>query len=1179
MAAVDAVQKKRNNYKLLVDPDLKKGPKKIYRINGKDVPGFPSHGPPKDPRTQKTVLGIGGNSVSMKIPRFKFDKFWVGPAPERDVFVIGLIDSATSALKEACDAIGPVNNIKLHRHPKTKTFLGAATVCFEERGAGQKAIAELDKKIVGGCYVRVELDDSGEHSKKYLEPEQKEQKPRTRPPSQDGFSLFSDSEDTRTRHNSLSESNFSESEHESTTQASTPLTPTTTRKDSASTFTKLYPFSSLHMLSSLATPTETTASPYTQFSSPGVPRTPSSIDSGISFKTHSSILSPDGRKRASQHFPLPPIPNTPPPPLPPEEQAPPLPPQESPPVPPLPPAGKGGGVIENISSDEEVTETLSPVTKKDAFAFDPSLGLKSLFTRQVGSGDTPKSSPNVLMSNYELEIEEISGDESPVMVFFEPLQVESVSDDDVAGGDDMEVCSDDEGSNVIEVHVRASTRMYPSDSMLPPPPPAMMYHPPHGYFLPPPPPPPFMPHRHHPHINLPGPPFDSPPHCRPFLEDHFSHLPNGYVRRHRDFRPSRNISRSKVLRSLPSPKTRKEGISQDVLFKALEQLRMIVLNDVQKKIVESSAYPVLDSHWEKRQQEKQTRSDKTSTEPGADKDKEKSSRPAQPYRRMLPGMKVKTDSDREPEKEDEAKDEDEDEEEEPSLPTPRKRLMNFKIPLVRGVGQRRDQSLSVVARRRLFGGEEEPKTKSKSQKGPSQSKSSRGYYDHCSDISSSENFSSGSEDEGERSSDAAAWEESDRESSAEPEMSNFDKEQAYKDIFGDSSDSESNFEDFVAQNRSNKRRHLSGDLSDEWCEESAPPKKKRAGVKLKTKTAKTRKKIQKELESVSVEDILGKATLNKENLDRINKAIKQAQAPKAKYKRRTDVAEEEIVDELLSTGPSKEDVQMFKLALARLVSEGEELVTGVHWAHYPDAPRPPKREPSTKRRRGPVPVVSADHVTGCARSEGYYKINMKDKVKYLPHHKLKNTTQSGSEPKAQSKSSGRVNRANQRKLASLFSAGDVSSDLAKYNQLKARKKQLKFAKSTIHNWGLFAMESIAADEMIIEYVGQMVRQAVADEREKRYEAAGIGSSYLFRVDHDYIIDATRRGNLARFINHCCDPNCYAKVITVGALKKIVIYSKRDIAMGEEITYDYKFPIEDEKIPCLCGAPMCRGTLN
>ena len=57
------------------------------------------------------------------------------------------------------------------------------------------------------------------------------------------------------------------------------------------------------------------------------------------------------------------------------------------------------------------------------------------------------------------------------------------------------------------------------------------------------------------------------------------------------------------------------------------------------------------------------------------------------------------------------------------------------------------------------------------------------------------------------------------------------------------------------------------------------------------------------------------------------------------------------------------------------------------------------------------------------------------------------------------------------------------------------------------------------------------------------------------------------------------PNCYAKVINFSTGKKIVIYSKRDIALGEEITYDYKFPIEDEKIPCLCGAANCRGTLN
>ncbi|KAK0153842.1 Histone-lysine N-methyltransferase SETD1A [Merluccius polli] len=87
--------------------------------------------------------------------------------------------------------------------------------------------------------------------------------------------------------------------------------------------------------------------------------------------------------------------------------------------------------------------------------------------------------------------------------------------------------------------------------------------------------------------------------------------------------------------------------------------------------------------------------------------------------------------------------------------------------------------------------------------------------------------------------------------------------------------------------------------------------------------------------------------------------------------------------------------------------------------------------------------------------------------------------------------------------------------------LQFRKKKLRFGRSRIHEWGLFAMEAIAADEMVIEYVGQNIRQMVADNREKRYAQQGIGSSYLFRVDHDTIIDATKCGNLARFINHCC----------------------------------------------------------
>ena len=85
---------------------------------------------------------------------------------------------------------------------------------------------------------------------------------------------------------------------------------------------------------------------------------------------------------------------------------------------------------------------------------------------------------------------------------------------------------------------------------------------------------------------------------------------------------------------------------------------------------------------------------------------------------------------------------------------------------------------------------------------------------------------------------------------------------------------------------------------------------------------------------------------------------------------------------------------------------------------------------------------------------------------------------------------------------------------------------MTFGKSSIHDWGLFAREYIGADEMVIEYVGQVVRPVISDVREKRYEKQGIGSSYLFRIDQDYVVDATKVGNLARFINHSCDVSTF-----------------------------------------------------
>ncbi|XP_058220439.1 histone-lysine N-methyltransferase ATXR7 isoform X3 [Rhododendron vialii] len=171
--------------------------------------------------------------------------------------------------------------------------------------------------------------------------------------------------------------------------------------------------------------------------------------------------------------------------------------------------------------------------------------------------------------------------------------------------------------------------------------------------------------------------------------------------------------------------------------------------------------------------------------------------------------------------------------------------------------------------------------------------------------------------------------------------------------------------------------------------------------------------------------------------------------------------------------------------------------------------------------------------------------------------------------------SARTNRVKMRNLV----AAVEGADLLKATQLKARKKRLRFQRSKIHDWGLVALEPIEAEDFVIEYVGELIRPRISDIRERYYEKIGIGSSYLFRLDDGYVVDATKRGGIARFINHSCEPNCYTKVISVESQKKIFIYAKRHIAAGEEITYNYKFPLEEKKIPCNCGSRRCRGSLN
>ena len=137
---------------------------------------------------------------------------------------------------------------------------------------------------------------------------------------------------------------------------------------------------------------------------------------------------------------------------------------------------------------------------------------------------------------------------------------------------------------------------------------------------------------------------------------------------------------------------------------------------------------------------------------------------------------------------------------------------------------------------------------------------------------------------------------------------------------------------------------------------------------------------------------------------------------------------------------------------------------------------------------------------------------------------------------------------------------DRSLVQVKYRKMKSIpiEQRLVARRSHIHGWGLFTKIDIAKHDPVAEYMGEIIRQRVADRREKAYELSGEGSCFMFRLDMNRIIDATKIGCMARFMNHSCQPNAYAKILSIdtdlGQERKIVVFANRDIASGEEITY-------------------------
>jgi hypothetical protein len=130
-------------------------------------------------------------------------------------------------------------------------------------------------------------------------------------------------------------------------------------------------------------------------------------------------------------------------------------------------------------------------------------------------------------------------------------------------------------------------------------------------------------------------------------------------------------------------------------------------------------------------------------------------------------------------------------------------------------------------------------------------------------------------------------------------------------------------------------------------------------------------------------------------------------------------------------------------------------------------------------------------------------------------------------------------------------------------------------------WGCRALQEVCKGTLIIEYIGEVINTAEMQKRntDQRTNSPWDHEFYIMELDNGIFVDGKRKGNMSRFINHACDPNCQLVRWEVRGTTRIGIFAMRDIKKGESLSYDYQFDTNDRSyFHCCCGSPKCRGTM-
>ncbi|KAF2754475.1 hypothetical protein EJ05DRAFT_142624 [Pseudovirgaria hyperparasitica] len=129
-------------------------------------------------------------------------------------------------------------------------------------------------------------------------------------------------------------------------------------------------------------------------------------------------------------------------------------------------------------------------------------------------------------------------------------------------------------------------------------------------------------------------------------------------------------------------------------------------------------------------------------------------------------------------------------------------------------------------------------------------------------------------------------------------------------------------------------------------------------------------------------------------------------------------------------------------------------------------------------------------------------------------------------------------------------------------------------------YGLRANTDLREGDFIFEYIGEVINEGNFRRRMRQYDEEGIKHFYFMSLSRGEFVDATKRGNLGRFCNHSCNPNCYVDKWVIGDKLRMGIFAERKIRAGEELVFNYNVDrYGADPQPCYCGEPNCSGFIG